>query len=53
MDKHTYDNWVKVKEAFEESGNTENFFYKRACNIVGGGSDPLDDMIGPQNGSTT
>lgn len=51
MDKHTYENWVRVKETFEESGNTENFFYKRACAIVGGGGDPIDNMIGMANGT--
>ena len=51
MDKYTYDNWVKVKETFEETGNTDNFFYKRACAIVGGGADPLDKIMsnGTQN----
>jgi hypothetical protein len=34
MDDHTYQNWVKIKETFEESGNTNNMFYKRACDIV-------------------
>ena len=36
MDEHTYNNWVKVKETFESSGNTNNFFYRRACAIIGG-----------------
>ena len=45
MDKHTYENWVKVKETFEASGNTDNFFYQRACAIVTGGPDPLDNMM--------
>jgi hypothetical protein len=45
MDEHTYNNWVKVKQTFEASGNTDNFFYKRACAIVAGGSDPLDSMM--------
>jgi|TARA_B100000900_G_scaffold332606_1_gene293515 hypothetical protein len=50
MDKHTYDNWVKIKETFEESGNTDNFFYKRACAIVGGEPDPLSAHSNvPQN----
>ena len=34
MDQHTYDNWVKIKATFEESGNTDNMFYKRAIEIV-------------------
>jgi ribosomal protein S19E (S16A) len=46
MDEHTYANWVKVKETFEASGNTDNFFYKRACAIVRDRKDPLDNFIG-------
>lgn len=42
MDKHTYDNWVKIKKTFEESGNTDNMFYKRACEIVKTKVDPMD-----------
>ena len=42
MDEHTYNNWVKVKQAFESSGNTNNNFYHRACAIVQGQPDPLD-----------
>ena len=45
MDEHTYNNWVKVKETFESSGNTNNFFYQRACAIVGGSPDPIDKMM--------
>ena len=26
MDDHTYNNWVKIKTTFEESGNTNNMF---------------------------
>ena len=47
MDKYTYENWVKIKETFEESGNTENMFYQRACAIVGGKPDPLDAKLNP------
>jgi hypothetical protein len=46
MDKYTYENWVRVKTTFEESGNTDNLFYQRACAIVSGGPDPLDKMLG-------
>ena len=46
MDKYTYENWVRVKTTFEESGNTDNLFYQRACAIVGGRPDPLDKMLG-------
>tara|TARA_B100001094_G_scaffold323739_1_gene375148 strand:+ start:1053 stop:1220 length:168 start_codon:yes stop_codon:yes gene_type:complete len=44
MDKTSYENWVKVKEAFEESGNLDNFYYRRACAIVGGQPDPMDNI---------
>jgi hypothetical protein len=46
MDKYTYNNWVKVKETFEASGNTNNMFYQRACAIVGTGKDPLSKFLG-------
>jgi hypothetical protein len=46
MDQHTYNNWVKIKETFETSGNTNNFFYIRACEIVRGNPDPLDKVMG-------
>lgn len=42
MDDHTYQNWVKIKETFESSGNTENMFYKRAVEIVKTKKDPMD-----------
>ena len=34
MDQHTYENWLKIKTTFEDSGNTDNMFYKRACEIA-------------------
>jgi hypothetical protein len=37
-------NWLKIKEAMEEKGTTDNFFYKRACAIVGGKPDPLEPL---------
>jgi hypothetical protein len=46
MDQHTYDNWVKIKETFEKSGNMNNMFYKRACAIVKTGKDPLEKYLG-------
>ena len=46
MDQHTYDNWVKIKETFELSGNVNNFFYQRACEIVRGNPDPFDKIMG-------
>ena len=44
MDKTSYENWVRVKEYLEESGNTDNFYYRRACAIVSGGPDPMDNL---------
>jgi hypothetical protein len=48
MDDHTYANWVKIKETFEESGNTENMFYKRAVQIVKTRRDPLAKFLGDE-----
>ena len=45
MDDHTYNNWVKIKQTFEESGNTDNMFYKRACEIVKTKQDPLQKFL--------
>jgi hypothetical protein len=45
MDDHTYQNWVKIKETFEASGNTDNMFYKRACAIIKTKKDPLDEFF--------
>ena len=49
MDTHTYNNWVKIKETFEQSGNTNNMFYVRACAIVKGQPDPLEKIFPQKN----
>ena len=46
MDDHTYKNWVHIKATFEASGNTNNMFYKRACEVVRTGKDPLKKLFG-------
>jgi hypothetical protein len=46
MDQHTYDNWVKIKETFEKSGNMKNMFYTRACEIVKTRKDPISKYLG-------
>ena len=46
MDQHTYENWVKIKETFEASGNLDNMFYKRAVEIVKTRRDPLAKFLG-------
>jgi hypothetical protein len=48
MDQHTYDNWVKIKETFEESDNTNNMFYKRAIEIIKTRKDPLAKFLGDE-----
>jgi hypothetical protein len=45
MDDHTFANWVKIKETFETSGNTDNMFYKRACEVVKTKRDPLEKYL--------
>ena len=37
-------NWQRIKYTMEEKGSTDNFFYKRACAIVDGKSDPLQPL---------
>jgi hypothetical protein len=41
MDKHTLDNWKKIKEVLEKAGKTDCMFYKRALLILAGKPDPL------------
>jgi len=48
MDQHTYNNWVKIKETFEASGNLDNMFYKRAVEIVKTRRDPLAKFLGDE-----
>lgn len=48
MDQHTYNNWVRIKEIFEVSGNTNNMFYKRACEIVKTKRDPMSKFWGDE-----
>ncbi len=48
MDEHTLNNWIKIKETFEKSGNVDNMFYKRACAIVKTGNDPLAKFLGDE-----
>jgi len=48
MDQHTYENWLKIKATFEESGNTDNMFYKRACEIAKTKKDPLAKFLGDE-----
>ena len=50
MDDRTYQNWVKIKETFESSGNTENMFYKRAVEIVKTKRDPMDKFWNKNGG---
>lgn len=45
MDDHTYQNWVKIKSTFESSGNTNNMYYRRACEIVKTKKDPLEKIL--------
>ncbi len=48
MDQRTYDNWVKIKDMFETSENTDNMFYKRAVKIVKTRKDPLAKFLGDE-----
>lgn len=41
MDRHTLENWEKVKVALEKAGKTDCMFYRRAVLILSGKPDPL------------
>ena len=43
MDNYDIKNWRKVKEAIEDAGNTDTYYYKRAVAILAGGDDTLDE----------
>jgi hypothetical protein len=46
MKNHEIENWKKIKEVMEASGNTNNMFYKRAVEILKSGNDPLSRILG-------
>jgi len=41
MDKHTFENWKKIKQVLEKAGKTDSMFYRRAVMILAGKPDPL------------
>tara|TARA_B100001175_G_scaffold224308_1_gene191173 strand:- start:114 stop:281 length:168 start_codon:yes stop_codon:yes gene_type:complete len=53
MHPNELSNWTKIKETFEETGNTENFYYKRACAIVKGEPDPMSNLKNVAQDDTT
>ena len=50
MDKHTLENWQRIKVHLENVGQTENHFYKRACKICEGKPDPMPEPFGRNAG---
>jgi hypothetical protein len=42
MNRYTFLNWKKVKEALEKAGKTDSMFYKRALAILSGKPDPFN-----------
>ena len=52
MDQHTQNNWKKIKDALEESGKTDSFFYVRACSILSNKVDPLDNALSKERTET-
>ena len=49
MDDRTRENWQKIKDTMEASGNTKNMFYKRACEVMRTGVDPMEKMFNGKN----
>ena len=41
MDRRTFEDWEKVKQALEKAGKTDSMFYRRAVSILSGKPDPL------------
>lgn len=44
MDQQERDNWKRIMEAMEASGDTESAFYRRAKAISEGEPDPMLEM---------
>ena len=44
MNKEERENWLRIKESMEESGNTDNMYYRRAVAISEGKDDPLETL---------
>jgi hypothetical protein len=44
MHPDEFQNWATIKKVFEENGTTNNYYYKRACAIVGGQPDPMSSL---------
>jgi len=42
MDRHSFENWKRIKDALEKAEKTNCMFYKRAVAILSGRPDPLD-----------
>jgi hypothetical protein len=45
MDNTDIENWRKIKQALEDAGKTDTYYYKRAKAILSGGDDPLDKKL--------
>jgi len=41
MDSDTRKNWERIKQALENAGKTDCYYYKRAISILVYGTDPL------------
>ncbi len=50
MTENEIQNWKKIKDTMEASGKTDNMFYKRACEILKTGRDPLGKFLGHDGG---
>ena len=44
MDQAEIDNWAKIAEKMEETGDTESWFYTRARVIADGKVDPMPNV---------
>ena len=44
MSAEERDNWIKIKKALEKVDKKDCMYYKRACALLDGQSDPLDRL---------
>ena len=51
MHPDEFQNWKTIKETFEENGTTDNYYYKRACAIIG--QEMIDKSIDKHNKTAT
>jgi hypothetical protein len=45
MDNQTRENWKRIKDVIKESGNNNNMYYKRSCEILRTGANSMEKVL--------